>query len=194
MVHVHLRLLEKYAQQHEHMYIRSRRRAARKRKEKAQQNPDDPEAAAAAAAEVDAAEDAESMARESKQVSTERAFDFERFEHKFMHPKCIHSFVSFLGMYKELDSNQIMRSIKFLHRVVEKRKLDILLCRIDYVDLFYNLMQGPEPLPKSNPAYKPTDEFVKHFFRKLFKKLQKMPVLYVEVCLHSSVPAIATSY
>lgn len=191
MVHVHLRLLERFVQQHEHVYIRTKRRKRKKAVKPTNpgdgaQNADTP----ATAAETDNNDanaddnDGHSSGEEnSRQITQDRAFDFDRFESKYMNPTCINTYIAFLKMYQELNTDQLMRIIKFLHRVTEKKKMDILLTRIDIVNLLYNMMQGPERLPKSHGAYKAMDEFVRHFFRKMFKKLQKTPALYVEVPL-----------
>jgi replication fork protection complex subunit Tof1/Swi1 len=165
-------MLEKYSQQHEHMFVRARRHQNKRKKADAQKKGVDDDAAE---------ENEEVLIAESKRATTERAFDFQKFESKYLNHSCIDSFIKFLSYYKELDGSQIMRAIKFFHRIFEKRKMEILLYRLDYVDLFYRMMQGGDSLPKSHPAYKEADQFVRHYLRKLFKKLEKEHALYVEV-------------
>ena len=186
MVHVHLKLLEKYSQQHEHMFIRSRRRhRARKKTRETNETPEvpgdvDPSAAEAASGESQD-EDEEQMAAAGRLAVAERAFDFKRFETKYLNQSCIDTFVALLRYYRELDEAQIMRAIKMLHRIFEKRKEEVLLYRLDLVDLLYAMMQGPHALPRSHPAYKQADTFARHFLRKLFRKLQGEPALFVEL-------------
>ena len=174
MAHVHLKLLEKYSQQHEHMFVRSRRRQTKKKKQTALETGD---------ADVDELreENEEELVAASKRAVRERTFDFQRFEAKYLNQSCINTFIAFLSFYKELDANQIMRTIKILHRIFEKRKMEVLLYRLDLVDLLYQMMQGSKALPRSHPAYKQVDQFAKHFLRKLFKKLEAEPAMYVEL-------------
>ncbi|KAI5778884.1 timeless protein-domain-containing protein [Geopyxis carbonaria] len=172
MVHVHLRLLEKYATQHEHMFIRSRKRQTKKRKQKAIEDGEQ---------EQGGEENDEELAAASKRAVADRAFDFQKFEARFLQTKCIDTFVAFLEFYKELNAEQIMRAIKFFHRIFEKRKEEVLLYRVDIVDLFYRMMQGSENLSRHNLAYKQVDQFARYYLKKLFRNLEKEPALYVEI-------------
>ncbi|CCX13350.1 Similar to Topoisomerase 1-associated factor 1; acc. no. A1C928 [Pyronema omphalodes CBS 100304] len=175
MVHVHLKLLEKYSQQHEHMFVRSRRRQIRKKKADQAENGID--------SDEEPAQDltAEELAAAARRANSERAFDFTRFEAKYMNERCLNTFISFLGFYRELDTNQIMRSVKMLHRIFVKRGMEVLLYRLDLVDLLNRMMNSDKALPRSHAAYKEVDAFAKHYLRKLFKKLEQEPALYVEL-------------
>lgn len=181
MVHVHLKLLEKYSQQHEHMFIRSRRRQTRKKTQKAHQTPETSGDADPAAAYESQDEDEELMAAEGRRAVAERAFDFRRFEAKYLNQSCIDTFVALLRYYRELDEAQVMRAIKMLHRIFEKRREEVLLYRLDLVDLLYAMMQGPQALARSHPAYKQADTFARHFLKKLVRRLQAEPALFVEL-------------
>ncbi|KAI5840596.1 timeless protein-domain-containing protein [Tricharina praecox] len=171
MAYVHLKLLEKYSQQHEHMFVRSRRRQSKKAKEKA--------AALGEAAEHE--EDDSELVAASKSAAAERAFDFTKFEAKYLNQNCINTFIAFLTYYQELNATQIMRAIKMFHRISEKRKMEVLLYRLDLVNLLHRMMQGSAALDRKHPAYKEVDQFTKHFLRKLFKKLEAEPAMYVEL-------------
>jgi replication fork protection complex subunit Tof1/Swi1 len=177
MVHVHLKLLEKYSQQHEHMFVRSRRRQSKKAIQKTRELGEE---------SVEREEDDAELAAASKRALSERAFDFKKFEGKYLNNNCINTFISYLGFYKELSEAQVMRAIKMLHRIFEKRKMEVLLYRLDLVDLLYQMMQGSQAMPRSHPAYKQVDQFTKHFMRKLFKKLEAEPALYVELLFTKS--------
>jgi replication fork protection complex subunit Tof1/Swi1 len=172
MVHVHLKLLEKYSQQHEHMFVRSRRRQNKKQKDVAQ---------AAGEADSIGEENDEEMAAARRRAIAERAFDFRKFESKYLNQHCVNTFVAYLNYFKELDANQIMRAIKYFHRIFEKMKMEVPLYRLDLVDLFHRMMQGLDALPRSHAAYKDADQFARHYLRKLFKKLESEPSLYVEL-------------
>lgn len=193
MVHVHLRMLERYCQSHELMFVRSKRRAARKRKQKPisdqpthadGSNPPDADPSAPKPAEQPEKPtefDDEMALEDARNVTKERVFSFEKYERKYFHEKCINPFIAFLSYYRELDASQIIRAIKFLHRIGEKCKMDVLIFRMDIVDLIYNMMQGEDCLPRTHPAYKTVDEFARHYFRKLSKLFVKRPQFYVEV-------------
>ncbi|CAZ80087.1 unnamed protein product [Tuber melanosporum] len=172
MVHVHLRMLERFSKQHEHMFIRSRKRARAQRKK----NPTSEDGDGGVPEEGD-----EEMAELSKATMKERAFDYSRFEQKFLTQSCVNTFLAFIGNYKELNYSQMKRAIVFFHRVFVKREQEVLLFRIDIVELFNRILQGPDGLPSSHSARKEVDQFFKHYMRKLVKMLEKRPELYVEL-------------
>jgi replication fork protection complex subunit Tof1/Swi1 len=167
MVHVHLKLLERFSKQHEHMFVRSRIR--RKQKGKGKGVDEEPGSGE------------EDLAELSKNTMKERAFDYSRFETKFLTQSCTNTFLAFLGHYKELSYSQMKRAITFFHRIFVKRGEEVLLFRLDIVELFHRIMQDPDGLPASHPARKEMDQFVKHFLKKLFKKLETTPELYIEL-------------
>ncbi|KAL7266282.1 Topoisomerase 1-associated factor 1 [Rhizina undulata] len=172
MVHVHVKMLEKYSKQHEHMFIRFRRRQRAKKKQKEQDT---------GVLNDDGGSRDEADAAASKRAIQERSFDFARFEGKLLTQPCINTYLAFLGYYKELNYSQVKRVITFFHRIFVKREMEVMLFRLDIADLFYKIMQGSEPLLQSNPAYKEMDQFVKHYFKKLTRKLENNPALYVEL-------------
>jgi len=173
MVHVHLKMLERFSKQHEHMFIRSRKRARAQRKKDV--------AGEDGAGSVPEEEEDEELAEESKATMKERAFDYSRFEQKFLTQSCVDTFLAFIGNYKELNYGQMKRAITFFHRVFVKREQEVLLFRIDIIELFNRILQGPDGLPNSHPARQEMDQFFKHYMRKLVKMLEKRPELYAEL-------------
>lgn len=172
MVHVHLKMLERFSKQHEHMFIRSRKRARAQRKK----NVTGEDGAEGLPEEED-----EELAEQSKAAMKERAFDYSRFEQKFLTQGCLDTFLAFIGNYKELNYSQMKRAITFFHRVFVKREQEILMFRIDTVELFNRILQGPDGLPNSHPARQEMDQFFKHYMRRLVKMLEKRPELYAEL-------------
>ncbi|KAH0615023.1 uncharacterized protein H6S33_000659 [Morchella sextelata] len=172
MVHVHLKMLERYSKQHEHLFVRSKRQ--QKAKKKRQQDGIDMPA-------DDNEEDDEELAMQSRNTMRERAFDFAKFEGKLLQQSCISTFLAFLDNYKELSYGQVKRAITFFHRIFVKRQEEVLLFRIDIVEQFYRIMQDPDGLPQGHPARKEMDQFVKYYLRKLIKKLESRPEMYVEL-------------
>ncbi|CUS10895.1 unnamed protein product [Tuber aestivum] len=173
MVHVHLKMLERFSKQHEHMFVRSRKRARAQRKKNATVED--------GAEGVPEEEEGEEIAELSKATMRERAFNYSRFEQKFLTQSCVDTFLAFIGNYKELNYSQMKRAIIFFHRVFVKREQEVLMFRIDIVELFNRILQGPDGLPNSHPARKEMDQFFKHYMRKLVKMLEKRPELYVEL-------------
>lgn len=167
MVHVHVKMLEKYSKQHELMFVRSRRRQKAKKKQ-------------GDVADENVSEE-EDVAAETRNAMSERAFDFGRFETKLLNQNCINTFLAFLDNYKELSYGQVKRAITFFHRVFVKRQEEVLLFRLDIVEQFHRIMQDPDGMPQSHPARKEMDQFVRYYLRRLIKKLEARPEMFVEL-------------
>ncbi|KAL6704344.1 Topoisomerase 1-associated factor 1 [Coniothyrium glycines] len=178
--HVFLRMLERYSKQNVDMQIRSKRRARKIKKKQAPAEGQEGEEEG----HVSETEDLQ----QAQRVVSERKFDFHRFSAKFVNQSSINTFVAFAKYYKELDTEQLKRAHRFFHRVAFKLELGVLLCRVDILNLFNKMIKGPGGLDPQLPAYKEWDDFVKHFFRQVVKKVQERPELVVEM-LFSKIPA-----
>ena len=178
--HVFLRMLERYAKQNVDMQIRSKRRARKIKKKQDQSQGVEGE-------EEGHVSEGEDLQQAQKTVS-ERKFDFQRFSAKFVNQSSINTFVAFARYYKELDTDQLKRAHRFFHRVAFKMELGVLLCRVDILYLFNRMIKGPGGLDPEQPAYKEWDDFIRHFFRQVVKKVQERPELVVEM-LFSKIPA-----
>jgi replication fork protection complex subunit Tof1/Swi1 len=176
LVHVHLRMLERYSKQNADMQVRSRKRTRRKRK---------------AAKEVsseggvedengDGESSAEDMAA-AHRTSTERKFDFKRFAARFLSQSCINTFVKFISYYHDLDAEQLKRAHRFFYRVAFKMEMSVMLFRVDIIALFVKMVKGPGGLDTSNPAWKEWDELTRQLIKKLVRKMEKRPELAVEM-------------
>lgn len=178
--HVFLRMLERYAKQNVDLQIRSKRRARKIKKKQAQvqgvEGEDD--------GHISETEDIQ----QAQKTVSERKFDFARFAAKFVNQSSINTFVAFTRYFQDLDPEQLKRAHRFFHRVVFKMELGVLLCRVDILQLFNKMIKGPGSLDSAFPAYKEWDDFVKHFFRQVVKKVQERPELVVEM-LFSKIPA-----
>jgi replication fork protection complex subunit Tof1/Swi1 len=177
--HVFLRMLERYAKQNVDMQIRSKRRAQKIKKKKAQTQGEDGE-------EEGHVSETEDIQQAQKTVS-ERKFDFTRFSAKFVNQSSVNTFVAFARYFSDLDTEQLKRAHRFFHRVAFKIELGVLLCRVDILQLFNKMMKGPGGLDPESPAYREWDDFVKHFFRQVVKRVQERPELVVEM-LFSKIP------
>jgi len=178
--HVFLRMLERYAKQNVDMQIRSKRRARKIKKKKAEKQGGDGE-------EEGNASETEDLQQAQKTVS-ERKFDFTRFAAKFVNQASVNTFVAFAKYFSDLDTEQLKRAHRFFHRVAFKMELGVLLCRVDILQLFNKMMKGPGGLDPESPAYREWDDFIKHFFRQVVKRVQERPELVVEM-LFSKIPA-----
>ncbi|KAL5120666.1 Topoisomerase 1-associated factor 1 [Pleosporales sp. CAS-2024a] len=178
--HVFLRMLERYAKQNVDMQVKSKRRARKIKKKVAQVE-------GATGDEQDHVSDTEDIQQAQRTVS-ERKFDFARFAAKFINQSSVNTFVAFTRYFNDLDTEQLKRVHRFFHRVAFKMELGVLLCRVDILQLFTRMIKGPGGLDMESPAYKEWDEFVKHFFRQVVKKVQERPELIVEM-LFSKIPA-----
>lgn len=179
LAHVFLRMLERYSKQNVDMQVRSKRRTQNIRRKKAAAQGEDGE-------QEDNAPDTEVIAEAHKTVS-ERKFDFARFAAKFVNQSSVNTFVAFTKYYGELDTEQLKRAHRFFHRVAFKMELGILLCRVDILMLFNKMIKGPEGLDPESPSFKEWEDFVRHFFRTVVKRVQERPELIVEM-LFSKIP------
>lgn len=179
--HVFLRMLEQYAKQNVDMQIRSKRRARNIKKKNQDQAP------GAEAEEEGQAEEAEDR-EEAQRTVSERKFDFARFGAKLINQASVNTFVEFAKFYNDLSIEQLKRAHRFFHRVAFKMELGLLLCRVDVLQLFNKMIQGPGGLDQDLPAYKEWDDFVRHFFRQVVKKVEERPALVTEM-LFSKIPA-----
>ncbi|KAF2644896.1 timeless-domain-containing protein [Massarina eburnea CBS 473.64] len=180
LAHVFLRMLERYSKQNVDLQVRSKTRARKIRKKQAQaEGGDDGEEG-----NVSETEDIESAQR----TVSERKFDFTRFAAKFVNQSSVNTFVAFARYYSELSAEQLKRAHRFFYRVAFKMDIAVLLYRVDILALFNKMIKGPEGLDTQSPAFREWDEFVKHFFRSVVKRVQDTPELYVEM-LFSKIPA-----
>ncbi|KAH9871690.1 Topoisomerase 1-associated factor 1 [Plenodomus biglobosus] len=178
--HVFLRMLERYAKQNVDMQIRSKKRTRKIKKKQAQTTGEGGE-------DEGQHSETEDLQQAQKTVS-ERKFDFTRFSAKFVNQSSVNTFVAFARYYNDLDTEQLKRAHRFFHRVAFKMELGVLLCRVDILALFNKMMKGPGGLDPESPAYKEWDDFVRHFFRQVVKRVQERPELVVEM-LFSKIPA-----
>ncbi|KAF3032205.1 Topoisomerase 1-associated factor 1 [Didymella heteroderae] len=177
--HVFLRMLERYAKQNVDMQIKSKRRARKIQKKKAQANGAEGE-------DEEHVSENEDLQQAQKTV-TERKFDFNRFAAKFVNQSSVNTFVAFTRFFNDLDPEQLKRAHRFFHRVAYKMELGVLLCRVDIIHLFNKMMKGPRALDPESPAFKEWDDFVRHFFRQVVKRVQERPELIIEM-LFSKIP------
>ncbi|KAI8937221.1 Topoisomerase 1-associated factor 1 [Plenodomus lindquistii] len=178
--HVFLRMLERYAKQNVDMQIRSKKRTRKIKKKQAETTGEGGD-------EEGHQSETEDLQQAQKTVS-ERKFDFTRFSAKFVNQSSVNTFVAFARYYNDLDIEQLKRAHRFFHRVAFKMELGVLLCRVDILALFNKMMKGPGGLDPESPAYKEWDDFVRHFFRQVVKRVQERPELVVEM-LFSKIPA-----
>jgi replication fork protection complex subunit Tof1/Swi1 len=173
-------LLERYAKQNVDMQVKSKRRARKIKKKVA-------ETQGSTGDEEGHVSETEDIQQAQRAVS-ERKFDFQRFAAKFINQSSINTFVAFAKYFNDLDTEQLKRIHRFFHRVAFKMELGVLLCRVDILQLFTKMMKGPGGLDIESPIYKEWDDFVKHFFRQVVKRVQERPGLVVEM-LFSKIPA-----
>jgi replication fork protection complex subunit Tof1/Swi1 len=172
LVHVFLRMLERYSKENADMQVRSRRRARQKKKaEQAEQGGEDDEA--------QNSEDEDLV--DAAQVTKERAFDFKRFAAKFCNQSCVDTFVTFTSYYKELNTEQLKRAHRYFYRIAFKQEMTVLLFRLDIISLFHRMIKGPGGMDSSKSVFKEWEELVRHILRRLTKKIDQRPALITEL-------------
>ncbi|KAJ5128485.1 phosphoribosyltransferase-like protein [Penicillium atrosanguineum] len=173
LVHVFLRLLERYSKENADMQVRSRRKAKQKKKaeQDAGQGRNDDEA------QNSEDEDLEDAA----QVTKERSFDFKRFAAKFCNQSCVDTFVTFTSYYKELNTEQLKRAHRYFYRIAFKQEMTVLLFRLDIINLFHRMIKGPGAMDSSKSVFREWEELVRQILRRLTKKIEQRPALITEL-------------
>ena len=174
LVHNYLRILENYSKQNTDMQIRTRKRARRKKKAEKQANGIDD-------ANDNEEDDSEDDLASAQQTSTERKFDFNKFALRFTSQGVVDTFITFTKFYLELSDAQLKRAHRYFYRVAFKDEMSVMLFRVDIVHLLYNMIKGPEPLPKTSSSFKEWEELVKQILRKCTKKIEERPQLIIEM-------------
>lgn len=180
LAHVFLRMLERYSKQNIDLQVRSKKRARNIKKKKSQAEGQEN-------GEEGHVSETEDISAAHRTVS-ERKFDFARFSAKFVNQSSVNTFVAFTKYYNELSTEQLKRAHRFFYRVTFKMDIAVLLYRVDIIHLFNKMIKGPEGLDPQSSSFKEWEEFVRHFFRTVVKKLQERPELFVEM-LFSKIPA-----
>jgi len=188
MAHVFLRMLERYSKVNVDMYIRSKRRARRKAKAKPKGQ------ATIEGLDEDQPQHEESGERDEADASREvqeRKFDFNRFSARFVTESCIDTFVALAHHYATINEDQLKRCHRFFYRAAFKMERAILLFRVDILNLFNRMIQGPDGLDtwldRKNPQFKEWEELIKQIFRRCIKKLEDRPEMIVEM-LFTKIP------
>ncbi|KAH7046053.1 timeless protein-domain-containing protein [Macrophomina phaseolina] len=177
--HVFIRMLERYSKQNVDLQVRSRRRARKKAKATAQANGD---------GDIEDQGDGEDDVVAAHRTTSERRFDFARFQARFSTQGCVDTFVAFTRYYNDLSVEQLKRAHRFFYRVAFKLEMGIMLYRVDILRLFQKMINGPDGLDRSLPLFKEWEELIRQVFRRCIKKVQERPELIVEM-LFSKIPA-----
>lgn len=166
MTHVFVRMIEKFSSGKDHMYIR-KKRARRKAK--------------MTSADIYAAVDVEEEGDLTPRAAyAERAFQFGSFEVRFANPAIMNTYISALGYYRTLTTEQLRQVISMLHRVFVKLEAERLLYRLSLLELLGRINEDLPLLPQT-AAYKELSRLSEHLMRKFFKAVKTDPLLFVEV-------------
>ncbi|KAK9322088.1 timeless protein-domain-containing protein [Lipomyces orientalis] len=174
LVYMVLKILESYSNQNTHLYVRGKRQRARKSK----LSNSSPGEVNDKGYTILSSDEDDNLAQ---QKSTERAFEFARFERKFFTQNCIDMFRSVLVTHADLSDQQIKRIISFFHRIFFKREEEPLLYRLDFMLVLHRLLDPRKGISLAKSARKDVELFMKHYVRRLAKALLDRPVLYVEL-------------
>lgn len=168
LTHVLLRTLEKFSKQHTALYIRSKRN--RKKKQRKPRNED----------EMDQETDYGSEA-EANRVTSERKFEFKKFESRFINESTIEAYIRFLSNYQELSYSELKWGLSFIHRIFFKRDCKSYFFSLEFMRLLDNILSSKRGLPASHSMRVEFNKFMKHYVHRLEKALEQTPSLYVEL-------------
>lgn len=186
LVHTYMRVLEAYSKENVDMQVRSKRRTKRKKKAPKNGGAEAGEGIVGDADDDDSADDQAAAEKNAK----ERKFDFTKFANKFVPQGVVDTFVKFTKYYRDLDDSQLKRAHRYFYRLAFKQEMSVMLFRVDIIHLFYNIIQGPEPLDKNMGMHKEWVEIVKQIIRRCVKKIEERPALVIEL-LFSKINATA---
>ncbi|KAK6518527.1 Topoisomerase 1-associated factor 1 [Arthrobotrys conoides] len=158
-IHVYLRCLERYAKSNSGLVVKSKR------------------ASKPHSGNVEAFSGSESDTKMSGRQHTEKSFNFQQYESKFLSPSSLEPFLDFLGHHKELTWPQIKRCISFLHRIFVKRGVTVGLFHLKAI----YLLQAVARDTRGSQGYAEVAGFVRFFSKQLVRKLNEYPVLFVEI-------------
>ncbi|RVD85213.1 uncharacterized protein DFL_003541 [Arthrobotrys flagrans] len=164
MTHVYLRCLERYSKSNTGLVVKSKR------------------ASKSRSSNIDPFSGSESDTKTPGSQKTEKSFDFQQYESKFLSPSSIEPFLDFLGYYRELNSSQIKRCIGFLHRIFVKRGVTVGLFHLKAI----YLLQAVARDTRGSQDYAEVAGFVRFFSKQLVRKLKEYPVLFVEILFQKS--------
>ncbi|KAG4306463.1 hypothetical protein PORY_000451 [Pneumocystis oryctolagi] len=171
LVHILLKMLEKYSNTKTHMYVRVRQRQSKKTETDLHQS------------DIFESDNEDSQGK-AKLVLKEKPFEFFKFEKKFVNDRCIDTFRTFLGYYKELTPEQIKRVITFFHRIFVKQKAEIYMFRLDICELLNRMINDDVNFSKRNPSRHEVEKFVKFYMKRLTCVISQSPALYIELLFH----------
>ncbi|KAK7750252.1 Topoisomerase 1-associated factor 1 [Diatrype stigma] len=174
LMHTYLRVLEAYSKQNVDMQVRSRRRVRRKKKavRAAEGNEENP---------ADQGDESENDEANAERISKERKFDFTRFAARFVQQGVVDTFVTFMKYYHDLNDSQLKRAHRYFYRIAFKQEMSVMLFRVDIIQLFYNMIKGPEPLDKGSSMFKEWEELTRQILKKCFRKIEDRPQLIIEM-------------
>lgn len=183
LTHTYLRVLEAYSKQNVDMQVRSRRRVRSKKKavHAVEGNAENP---------TDEGDESENDEANAERVSKERRFDFNRFAARFVQQGVVDTFVAYMKFYHDLNDSQLKRAHRYFYRIAFKQEMSVMLFRIDIIQLFYNMIKGPEPLDKGSSMFKEWEELTRQILKKCFRKIEDRPQLIIEM-LFSKLAATA---
>ncbi|CAN6643414.1 topoisomerase 1-associated factor 1 [Trichomonascus vanleenenianus] len=164
LTHVAIKMLQGFSQEHTALFVKSRRR----RTTKAHKNADEEEY------DINPEE-------ESRQVTSERKFEFARFQNKYYNVHTIKTYVTYLKTYKELTNEEIKRGIAFIHRFFAVNGSRGHFYNLEFMRLLQALTDSREGIPHSFSCRKDVERFMSYYVNKLRNALSDTPSLYVEL-------------
>ncbi|KAK9478441.1 timeless protein-domain-containing protein [Lipomyces japonicus] len=195
LIYVVLKLLENYSKQNKSIYVRKRRRRGGPRKRQRTVaseaipnfNDSDHEEGSADEDDLDPDEaeildtDGQDETHQEFFQASERAFEFKKFENRFITQNCVDLFRNFLVHFKDLTDQQIRLTFSFFHRIFFKREEELILYRIDFMLVLYRCLDLNNGIPLTRPSRREAENFMKHYMRKLVHALEDRQALFTEL-------------
>ncbi|ORX99636.1 timeless-domain-containing protein [Basidiobolus meristosporus CBS 931.73] len=185
LIHVLLKLLERFSKSKNYMFIRSKKAKSRKKaKVDSEGNPEGGAEEPTSADPENQPEDTEPQVDEDTMRTTysEKLFRFQEYESKFARESILANYIVLLESHETLNENDLYHIVTMFHRMFIKSKIEPIFYKLSVLHVFNDLiqMQRKHPLGATTP-YKELIKFSRHCLRQMFKALEKNPLLTVEI-------------
>lgn len=170
LTHVLLKMLQEYSQQHTYVFVKAKRQRAKKSKSNAPNYEPEYEGS-----------DDESEIQEADRVTTERKFEFAKFERKYYNEHTLDLYEVILSNFRDVEDRIIQHVLAFFHRHFVKAGNRVLFYRLSMIKHLTTLTSSQNGLASTNPLKNQVTLFMNYFTSKLIAALDRTPSLFVEI-------------
>ncbi|MBW0466958.1 hypothetical protein O181_006673 [Austropuccinia psidii MF-1] len=181
---VFLRILERYAQSKDYMYVRKKKPKKASRPTSDSENPQTEEAVVNATIEEE--EQALRIEEDNNQFA-EHKFEFGRFQMRFAREAIVDTLVTYIRGYQNFTDPELMKwAVKLMYRQAVNAKAEKLFFKVSVLNTFSSMIDEKESMPK-HPVYTDLFRFIDYILKQYFKCVRTNPFMLVEVLFNKSI-------